>query len=740
MAGKFFRIPWANTGDKTAIPDDTQPDGKVSYSEGFGPDYQKDQTVDPTADDVPRPETNELYAQLTENIQQWQTLGVYDFITPAMNDGVPFPYDKWATVVLGGEIFQSIIDANITSPPDSSWFNVSQLTSAITQVFGAATVTTPANTALFTGKSIDFTGQNPKGIRFDASGNLWVVSRTNDTIEKFVFDGTDYVSSGVVVYTGSEFSQLNSLTFDAEGNMWLTDSGLPDAILKFWDLGGGFTFSGTRVDISAEITSSAIGIDFDSNGDLWVVGALEQDVFKYDPIGITYEYSGTNFSVAGETTTPRGMVIDSDDKIWIVDATGEIVRRYADPGGGYVYDNEALDVSGSQSDAHNVALDPYYQFWLTGAGPESAQQFIIQNSNIALTNSGVLLALGDAFTTPDGDPGIVSRVVDDNNVTSRLAIGAGVQNGATVRTILAGDKIERFNVSTNVWRTPPVEFLPDPATDFKLLNYRIQGMFSIGDVFDVSGQDLNPKAVFFNPDGTKMYLAGQQNNSLYQYTLSEPFVVSSASYDAVSLDVSTETTELDDFAFTPDGSKIFVLGGAADGVMLQYSLITPFDLSTASYDSVSLNVLPQDLDMGGFYLTQDGTKVFIMGNQTNNVYQYSMVTPFDMSTMSYDTISFSVGSEDNAPLNVVFSTDGYKMFFFGNTNNRIYQYSTTSSFDLSAMVYDDIYVTLPNPGIAVPSEAFGIRFNSTGTEMYIVENVGDDIHRLNTNIVVALNN
>ena len=57
---KFFRIPWATAGDKTVIPDPVQGGGEVSYTQGFGPDYELDQSSDPNALDVPRPESEFL--------------------------------------------------------------------------------------------------------------------------------------------------------------------------------------------------------------------------------------------------------------------------------------------------------------------------------------------------------------------------------------------------------------------------------------------------------------------------------------------------------------------------------------------------------------------------------------------------------------------------------------------------------------------------------------------------------
>ena len=53
MDQKFFKRPFAQDGDKTPIPTDTQGGGEVSYQQGFGPDYSKPNS-DPSRKKVPR--------------------------------------------------------------------------------------------------------------------------------------------------------------------------------------------------------------------------------------------------------------------------------------------------------------------------------------------------------------------------------------------------------------------------------------------------------------------------------------------------------------------------------------------------------------------------------------------------------------------------------------------------------------------------------------------------------------
>lgn len=118
---KFFRIPFATSGDKVAVPDAPQPSGSVSYTDGFGPDYELDPAVDPAAKDVPRDETNQLYFDITNAIKEYQEFGVPDFITSALNGGVPFSYARYARVKwTDGKVYESTVNLNTSDPTDAT--------------------------------------------------------------------------------------------------------------------------------------------------------------------------------------------------------------------------------------------------------------------------------------------------------------------------------------------------------------------------------------------------------------------------------------------------------------------------------------------------------------------------------------------------------------------------------------------------------------------------------------------
>lgn len=92
MLQKWFKTPFALSGDKATVPDAVQGDGSVSYAQGWGPDYERDPDTDPAAKRFPRDENNQLLFDLTENIREYQLAGYPEWITPTNNGGTPVDY------------------------------------------------------------------------------------------------------------------------------------------------------------------------------------------------------------------------------------------------------------------------------------------------------------------------------------------------------------------------------------------------------------------------------------------------------------------------------------------------------------------------------------------------------------------------------------------------------------------------------------------------------------------------
>ena len=225
-----------------------------------------------------------------------------------------------------------------------------------------------------------------------------------------------------------------------------------------------------------------------------------------------------------------------------------------------------------------------------------------------------------------------------------------------------------------------VEVTGGTSNDISLLTYD-------NVTFSVASQDTAPRDITFNDDGTKMYIAGAANDNIYQYSLTTAYDISTASYDSVSFSQLSQESSVQDVEFKPDGTKMYIIGGGTDTVF-QYSLSTAWDLSTASYDSVSFSTNSVDTLPTGMVFKPDGTKMYLTGQASDNVYSYTMSTAWDVSTLSYDSVFLYVGGEETSPTDLHFSSDGIKLYVLGNGTDVIHSYTLSTAWDISTATSD----------------------------------------------------
>jgi DNA-binding beta-propeller fold protein YncE len=129
-----------------------------------------------------------------------------------------------------------------------------------------------------------------------------------------------------------------------------------------------------------------------------------------------------------------------------------------------------------------------------------------------------------------------------------------------------------------------------------------------------------------------------------------------------SFPLTMQSTLTRGIAFNANGTKMFVVGGD-DNEVNEYTLNTGFDVSTASY-SQRLSVAAQDTAPSGIAFNADGTKMFVTGLNDGDVNEYELSTGFDISTASF-VDAFGHGTIES-PRGVGFNTDGTKMFILGD--------------------------------------------------------------------------
>lgn len=426
-------------------------------------------------------------------------------------------------------------------------------------------------------------------------------------------------------------------------------------------------------------TTSPSGLFFKSDGTkMYVLGS---DVYEYN-LSTAWDISTASyvqtFDVGNQDTNPKGIFIKSDGtKMYITGDSGNDINEY------------------SLSTAWDISTASY------------SQNFSVSSQDTEPTG---------LFFKPDGTKMFVCGVV--------------------------GDDINEYSLST--------------AWDISTASYSQN--------FSVSSQDGVPFGLFFKSDGTKMYLMGFANDTVFQYStgsyvqnldissgtyfnytpsanttftfgnapasgtaagfalavtganVGETYDIANASYANKSFSVQSQDNFLRDIAFKPDGTSLYAVG-ASTGALYQYTLSTAYDISTASYANKSLSISSQENNPMALDFNSDGTKVYVVGLQNKSIYQYSLSTPYDLSTGSYDSVSFSLNSQDSAPRAWKFFDSGTKMIMTGGSGARLFQYALSTAYDLSTASYNNINYYIGGS----MSSPRGTAFNSDGTKLFVVD-------------------
>ena len=89
--------------------------------------------------------------------------------------------------------------------------------------------------------------------------------------------------------------------------------------------------------------------------------------------------------------------------------------------------------------------------------------------------------------------------------------------------------------------------------------------------YPISGQEHRANSIAFNNDGTRMIVAGAGNRSqhrIHEYSLATPFDLSSGTTHLNTEDLSSTHNYIDGVTFNYDGTKMYTIEGIGDLVKM----------------------------------------------------------------------------------------------------------------------------------------------------------------------------
>lgn len=182
---------------------------------------------------------------------------------------------------------------NIALHPATNAADLLNLSSAIAP-FQPSLAKAPADWTL----AIKYKGAGlakPKALALDATGNVWVVNGTGNSVSKL--DNSGAAISGSAGYTAASISAPTAIAVDQSGRAWVASSG--NNTVSVLSTAGVVTSS-----YAASQFSLPSGIAIDRFGNGWVSNAGDNSVTQISSTGVLTKYTGAGI------TAPVGIAID----------------------------------------------------------------------------------------------------------------------------------------------------------------------------------------------------------------------------------------------------------------------------------------------------------------------------------------------------------------------------------------------------------------------------------------------
>lgn len=229
----------------------------------------------------------------------------------------------------------------------------------------------------------------------------------------------------------------------------------------------------------------------------------------------------------------------------------------------------------------------------------------------------------------------------------------------------------------------------------------------------VTSQAVDPIGIWWKDDGTKAYVLDASTDDVFQYSAGTSWDITSITYDTVTMSTTAEDSAPQGWGWKPDGTKFYVVGNTNQKIF-QYDL-TAWDLSTAAYATKSFSTAGFDTAPRGIAFKPDGSKCYITGDTNNKIYQCTLSTPWDISTATYDSVSIATPS--TSPRSLFFNTDGTVLFVNEDSGNAVYRMVLSVAYDISTAVWvaNDQYMATTG------TSPYGLYIKSDGLKLYVAD-------------------
>lgn len=237
--------------------------------------------------------------------------------------------------------------------------------------------------------------------------------------------------------------------------------------------------------------------------------------------------------------------------------------------------------------------------------------------------------------------------------------------------------------------------------------------------FDVSAQDWVPTWMAWNNDWSKLFMTWY-NDNVYEYAASTAYNIETLSF-TTSFSVVSEVANPIDVYFNGNWETMIVLWANA---IYEYDLTTWFDVTTASYSWNTFSTSTQSTWNRWFIFNSAWTKMILASiTWGSNLFQYTLSTGFDVSTISYDSVSLAI-TEDTSIGWISQNATWSSIYLIWNINEIFIEYWLTTPYDLTTGTFSDSSST---QSWGVTNVSWGLLVNPNWEKVLISDNTSDFI-------------
>jgi len=468
------------------------------------------------------------------------------------------------------------------------------------------------------------------------------------------------------------------------------------------------------------IAEAALEMVFNNDGSKLYVLVVNGGIRQYD-LGTAYDISSAVFSHIAHELSASGphvstMIFNNDgSKLYAMETVEGNVHQYDM---NFTHYPETPANAGEIDNSSPLIVNLVDDTFSTTSGLLPAEQYTVDNVPVGLTPEFNIDSSGTQGTLTLTGTATAHDNINDVNDLSFTFTNAAFTSGDASSVVNSG-----FDSAYSTYAS--IDFLDDASLDYILIDSDDLSAAKFNrSVLDLLSYDQAPITMIFNNDGSKFYVLGLRNpdhsdgsNRVLQFNLHRAYDISTATYAGVALNLREDPTQITEsnlsIMFNNDGSKLYALESFSETIY-QYNLDIAYDISTSSSSSLALDVSDQESKPRSMLFNNDGNRLYVMGWNGLDINQYDLSIAYDISTASFASIVLDIAVQGILPVAMIFSKDGSKLYILEDRHDDINQYDLDIAYDISTASFSRVAMRV----VAEESDPIAMIFNHAGSKLY----------------------